>query len=116
MATCFMAGVIWIVQVVHYPLFDKVGAEGYLEYQRSHMKRITWVVLPAMGLELISGIALFFPQLQRSLHWRGIESELNIDSGLLWANLLGLGLIWVSTVLLQVPQNAKLLVGFENYA
>ena len=116
MATCFMTGVIWIVQVVHYPLFAKVGAEGYGEYQEAHMKRITWVVLPAMGIELISGLALFFPQMQDSLHWVNLGGALTLNTRLLWFNLLGLLLIWASTGLLQVPQHTKLLNGFEKPA
>ena len=28
-ATLFMVGVIWFVQVVHYPLFAKVGATAF---------------------------------------------------------------------------------------
>ena len=28
-ATLYMVGVIWFVQVVHYPLFARAGAEGF---------------------------------------------------------------------------------------
>ena len=112
-ATCFMTGVIWIVQVVHYPLFAKVGEASYVEYQQAHMKRITWVVLPAMGLELITGITLVVPNLMDSIALESSKPALNLDSSLLWGNLLGLVLIWLSTALLQVPQHAKLLEGFN---
>ena len=40
-ATWFMAGLGWIVQVVHYPLFEAVGSEGFAEYHRRHSERIT---------------------------------------------------------------------------
>ena len=56
-ATLFMAGVIWIVQVVHYPLFARVGAAGYAAYQGAHVRLITYVVLPAMLVELATAAA-----------------------------------------------------------
>jgi hypothetical protein len=53
-----MTGLIWFVQVVHYPLFARVGGDGYREYQIEHMRRTGWVVGPAMLAELGSGVAL----------------------------------------------------------
>ena len=51
-ATLMMLGVILVMQVVHYPLFARVGTEEYTAYQKSHMRRITGIVLPAMSAEL----------------------------------------------------------------
>ena len=31
-ATWTMVGMIWIVQIVHYPLFNRVGLEGFPRY------------------------------------------------------------------------------------
>lgn len=39
-ATWFMVGLIWTIQVVHYPLFAEVGADAYVAYQRGHIERI----------------------------------------------------------------------------
>ena len=61
-ATLAMTGLIWFVQVVHYPLMAKVGAEGYSLYQHTHMSRTTWVVAPLMLTEL-STAALLIPML-----------------------------------------------------
>jgi hypothetical protein len=44
----YMTGVIWVVQVVHYPLFARVGADGWAAYHAEHSRRITPVVAPAM--------------------------------------------------------------------
>lgn len=98
-ATLFMTGLIWFVQIVHYPLFGLVGG-SYAAYQHSHMRRTTWVVGPVMLLELASATAL--------LLWRPVWLEP-------WAagvNLGALGLIWVSTALVQAPAHGRLLSGF----
>ena len=42
--TLYMVGLIWFVQVVHYPLMAKVGVQGYETYQQAHMRLTTWVV------------------------------------------------------------------------
>ncbi|MFM8818912.1 MAG: hypothetical protein ACKOHI_13805, partial [Phycisphaerales bacterium] len=54
----FMAGLIWVVQVVHYPLFGRVGSEGFAAYESAHARLITPIVGPAMLVELVSSIAL----------------------------------------------------------
>ncbi|MCS3861544.1 hypothetical protein GGP86_001322 [Salinibacter ruber] len=51
-ATLVMFGVILIVQRVHYPLFHYVRAADYEAFQAAHMRRITWIVGPAMAVEL----------------------------------------------------------------
>ena len=60
-ATPFMTGVIWVVQVVHYPLFARVGVDGFREYEQSHQRRISLVVGIAMPVEST-----------RNAHTRGI--------------------------------------------
>ena len=49
-ASGMMAGIIWFVQVVHYPLFAAVpGADG--GYARENQARTARVVLPPMLVE-----------------------------------------------------------------
>jgi sterol desaturase/sphingolipid hydroxylase (fatty acid hydroxylase superfamily) len=58
-ATWFMVGLIWFVQVVHYPLFAAVPAgEPFAAYHRQHVRRTTWVVAPVMLVELVTAVAL----------------------------------------------------------
>ena len=40
-ATCWMAGLIWLVQVVHYPLFAHVGAEAFPAFHALHVRWIS---------------------------------------------------------------------------
>ena len=101
MSTCAMMGLIWFVQIVHYPLMGKVGSAGYEHYQDAHMKRTTWVVAPLMLIELASAVALLF-----------------VLGVTIWtiAGLIMLALIWVSTAALQVPAHNRMLKGFDEDA
>ena len=58
-ATAAMAGLIWFVQVVHYPLFAGVGRDGFAAYEARHTRRTSWVVGPFMAVEGVAAIALF---------------------------------------------------------
>jgi hypothetical protein len=57
-ATLFMIGVIWFVQVVHYPLFSRVGPEKFSLYSEAHSRLTTYVVGPPMLVG--KGITGFF--------------------------------------------------------
>ncbi len=56
-ATGFMAGLIWTIHVVHYPLFALVN-EPYEPFQRAHMTRITRLLLLPWGVEVLTALAL----------------------------------------------------------
>ena len=47
-ASVFMTGVIWLVQVVHYPLFDQVPNHNFPRFEADHSFRIGFVVMPPM--------------------------------------------------------------------
>lgn len=95
-ATLYMVGLIWFVQISHYPLFAQVGPEGFVEYARAHQRRTTWVVGPPMLAEVAT--ALYFvisdrPPLPGWVPWLGL------------ALLVG---IWLATALLSVPCHGRL--------
>ncbi len=52
----FMCGVIWIVQLVHYPSFYFVDTNKFEKFEHFHQKNVTFIVLPMMCLELFSNI------------------------------------------------------------
>ena len=101
--TLLMTGVIWIIQVVHYPLYRRVGAEGFADYEREHCARISFVVLPLMLLELLCAAAL-------------VVSPPPVSGPLPWAGLALLAVVWGSTFLLQVPCHRALERGFDARA
>jgi hypothetical protein len=99
-ATAFMTGLVWFVQVVHYPLMGAVGEGVYLQYQRSHMRRTLWVVTGPMVVEGLTGVALVV--------WRPAA----VSAAVAWAALGLLGVVWASTAVFQGPQHFALLEGY----
>lgn len=100
-ATLFLGGLIWTIQIVHYPLFANVGESGYAAYQTSHMSRITYVVAPVMFAELLTAIYFAF------------AGYAPIDAKYFWFGLALVGLIWLSTLFIQSPIHGRLAENFN---
>lgn len=100
-ATLCMTGLIWYVQIVHYPLFAEVGAAVSARYEQRHVALTTWVVGPPLLVEAGTGLLLvpFRPAY--------------VPERALWVGLGLLLVIWVSTALLQIPCHRKLGFGFD---
>lgn len=96
--TWALVGLIWTVQVVHYPLFREVGRDGFVGYHQRHMSLMFWVVGPLMLVELGTAAGLFY---------LGERSLLFVIS------LVALVLNWGSTALVQVPLHQKLTGGHD---
>jgi hypothetical protein len=101
--TLAMAGLIWFVQVVHYPLFAAVGEQQFPAYERQHCRRTGWVVMPLMLAELAFTVWL----------WWAAPAGAAAAARL---GLLLLGVVWGSTFLLQVPGHERLARGFDAAA
>ena len=104
-STLYMTGLIWFVQVVHYPLHGEVGPTEFQRYQELHMQWTSFVVMPPMLLELITTLYLVNTPFPNAPTW------------VWWVGLGLLGLVWGSTGLLQVPAHTALLQDFsiENH-
>ena len=101
LATLTMFGAIWIVQVVHYPLFGLVGEATWTGYEAQHQSRITLVVGPAMVVELATAV------------WLALRPLPGVPA---WVFVVGtalVGLLWASTAFVQVPLHATLSAGFS---
>jgi len=110
-ATGVMTGLIWFVQVVHYPMFADVAqqslgspdaAERFAKHEQAHQQRTTLIVLPTMTVELITAGLLLF--------WLPPGTA----ATLAWAGFVLLLLIWASTFFIQVPCHQKLARGFQE--
>jgi hypothetical protein len=100
-STLFMVGLIWFVQVVHYPLMQSVGAANYSSYQEGHMMRTGYVVGPVMVTEAVSAAAL-------------VALPSALPTTLTALGLVALGVIWLSTASQQVPRHRALLAAFDE--
>jgi len=103
-ATFFMVGVIWFVQVVHYPLFASVGAPDFSAYSIRHTRLTGLIVGPPMLLEVGTAVALVV--------WTPPE----VSASLVWTGLLLVAGIWLSTALFQAPRHTNLARGFDPAA
>ena len=101
-ATSFMVGVIWVIQLVHYPSFHFIELKQYTTFQRFHMSRISFVVIPAMLTELFT-LILF------------IISTDPIDTLVTVSGLL-LVLIWLMTAVFFSGVHQKLTLGYDKTA
>jgi hypothetical protein len=100
-ATWAMVGLIWFVQLVHYPLFAAVGTEQFAGYEARHTRRTTWVVAVFMPIELLTAA------------WLALDTPAGIAPLLAWTGAVLALLLWVVTLLVQVPQHGRLSDGFE---
>ena len=99
-ATSVMVGVIWIIQLVHYPSFHFIELKQYTTFQRFHMSRISYVVIPAMLTELFTLILI-------------VISMDQIDT-LVLASAILLIFIWLMTAVFFSGVHQKLTLGYDQ--
>jgi len=99
-----LVGLIWMVQIVAYPLFARVGAAAFPAYHAGHAQLITFVVAPLMVVELGGAIASVFarpPSMPAAVAWLGLALALAL---------------WLTTMFVSVPQHEILARGFDARA
>ena len=101
-ATLAMAGLIWFVQIVHYPLFARVGRDSFRRYEMDHQRLVAWIVGPGMLTELATAIILLWCR------------PSGLDLVTLWLGIGLLASIWLVTYTVQVPQHATLVLAYDD--
>lgn len=101
-STLILVGVIWTIQLVHYPSFRHIRSENFQKHHQSHTFWITPIVAPAMLIELFTSILLIFypPQI--------------LNYKLIWSGLILIIINWASTAFVQIPLHNKLGHGFDE--
>lgn len=98
-----MCGLVWFVQLVHYPLMDSIGrlgSDAWRDYHAAHARRTGYLVAPVMVLELITALLLLGSLAGSGTAW-------------VWAQALLAAAAWVITFTVQVPQHGRLAEGFD---
>ena len=99
-ATSAMVGVIWVVQLVHYPSFLYVEKNNFRLFQKFHMSRIGFIVGPLMFVELLTGAMLIFIY--------------KLSDYYFFTSILLLVGIWFSTAVVFTRIHKKLLDGYNE--
>ncbi len=84
-------GLIWTIQLVHYPSMRFIPKEQFLAYHKFHSLRISLIAMPLMIIELITSFLLLYQNFN------------NVIQKIFLINLVLVVLIWLSTFLIQVP-------------
>jgi hypothetical protein len=87
----FMTGLIWLIQLVHYPAFYFIDPKSFLKFHAFHSQSITWIVGPVMGIELVTAIGLCLLRTQ-----------------IVYINLFSVLVLWALTALVSVPIHIQL--------
>ena len=98
----YLTGLIWTVQLVHYPSFAFVGVDKFVAFHRAHSTRMGWVVMAPMVAELV---------LAAWLAWQGRA----LGGNVLW-NLGLVVFVWAVTFFISVPFHNRLAQGFDYIA
>ncbi len=84
---------IWLVQIIIYPVFREIPKANFPKYHRWYAVRICFFVIPLMAFEIIVLVSL----------------ALKADShSPVFLSMVTVGVVWLSTFLMQVPIHRKL--------
>ena len=98
--TSFMVGVIWVIQIVHYPAFHFINKKKYINFQKLHMDKVSIIVVPAMIIELITSVILVYN-----------ETPINI---ILITSFVLLLVIWIITGIVFTKIHQVLQSGYQQ--
>jgi len=101
-ATWMMVGVIWMVQVVHYPMLAGYSALVPSAAATEHQRRITPVVGVPMAAEGITSLVLL------------VDRPPTMGVAAAWASAVLLGIALLSTITIQVPLHGRLAAGHDD--
>ena len=99
--TFILFGLILVIQIVHYPIFNFVNISKSKEAFKFHQQRIAFIVAPLMIFELFSGIYLAYSM------WDGFRYIQIL-------NLVLISTIWIHTFFIMVPIHNHLEKSFSK--
>ncbi|RYZ94662.1 MAG: hypothetical protein EOP11_26035 [Proteobacteria bacterium] len=97
-ASLFLTGLIWVIQLVHYPMLRFVALDHFEVGHLHHTSRMGWIAAPVMILEL--GTAIVLAWSYANVFWI--------------AQLLAVLALWAFTFGLSVPLHQRLSKGMNE--
>ena len=101
-STLFMAGVLWTMQLLNYPLLALVGNDAFLRYETAHNRRFALVVVPGVVAAVAGGLGLIAARPGQVPPWAPA------------CELALLLVVIISTAALQGRQHGALAGGFDQ--
>jgi hypothetical protein len=101
-STLVLVGVIWTVQVVHYPLMALVGREYFIPYQSAHAPRMASVVMLPWAMQGVTTA------------WLLIDRPTTVSAALVWSGATAALVTVVVTMVASVPAHGRLGTGFDT--
>lgn len=95
-ATLTMVGLIWFVQIVHYPLLARFGSDTSIDVAEEHQRRTGYVVALPMAIEGLTTLALL------------ADAPDAVWPGWPWIGAVLLAIVLGSTIFLSVPLHARM--------
>lgn len=96
-----MVGLIWTIQLVHYPLFALVGFREFPAFEQAHTRRMAWLLIVPAVTEIATGAALV------------VYRPSDVPVALVIGAGAALAVIWVTTGLVQARIHSALQAGFD---
>ena len=94
--SALLTGLIWFVQVVHYPIFRRVGRNDFIGFQQAHQYTTGLVVGLPMAVEFVLSLVLIAHRLPGKGAWLGYGAGLCVL------------VVWGVTFLVSVPIHSQL--------
>ena len=96
LASAAMCGLIWFVQVVHYPLFAHTDTTHSPDYPDENQRRTAPVVIPPMLVEATTAALI------------AVNPPPEIGRPVALVGLAMVAALWLSTLLVQMPLHGRL--------
>lgn len=100
-STFYLIGLIWVIQLIQYPLFTKVGEAAFIEYHAAHSN----LVVAALSIPVLV-------QFGGAVTMLGLRPP-GVAEWLVYANLVFTFGFWVITALMQIPLHGVLTGGYD---
>jgi hypothetical protein len=100
-STLVLVGIIWTVQVVHYPLMARVGEDRFIAYEAAHAPRMAAVVVLPWTVQGVTTAMLL------------LARPTGVPAALVAAAAVAAAVPVLVTVVASVPAHARLAGGFD---
>lgn len=103
-STLVLVGLIWTIQVVHYPLFPAAAGPGFPAFEAAHSSRITAVIALPWAVQGLTTVLLL------------AAPPAGVPRSLVWLVALLAAVPVAVTVVWSVPAHGVLATGFDAAA